>query len=119
MFGGCAYVLLELAYRKRSHVSMFLAGGTCFLFIHKICNGTVKLCNIFTKCIAGSCIVTAVELFYGTIFNRCHNVWDYSSVPFNFKGQICLPFSLIWAGITFPAMKLGEMLDKGLDKIEK
>ena len=31
--GGCAYMGLELLWRGRSHGSMFVAGGTCFLLI--------------------------------------------------------------------------------------
>ena len=31
--GGCAYMGLELLWRGRSHGSMFLLGGFCFLLI--------------------------------------------------------------------------------------
>ena len=31
--GGCAYMGLELLWRGRSHGSMFIAGGACFLLI--------------------------------------------------------------------------------------
>ena len=34
--GGGAYVGLELLYRGRSHISMFAAGGACFLLLGKI-----------------------------------------------------------------------------------
>ena len=53
--------------------------------------------------LCGAAIVSAVELAFGLVFNvrLGMNVWDYSTVPFNFMGQICLRFSLIWgfAGI--------------------
>ena len=32
------------------------------------------------------------------------NVWDYSNVPFNVMGQICLPFSIIWFFLSLPAI---------------
>ena len=34
--GGGTYVGLELLWRGRSHGSMFIAGGTCFLLIGQL-----------------------------------------------------------------------------------
>ena len=31
--GGCLYVVLELLWRGRSHWTMFLLGGVCFVLI--------------------------------------------------------------------------------------
>jgi uncharacterized membrane protein len=39
-------------------------------------------------------------------------MWDYSTLPFNILGQICLPFSLIWIVLSFPAIKIDEILTK-------
>ncbi|MDE6839119.1 MAG: putative ABC transporter permease, partial [Acutalibacter sp.] len=33
-------------------------------------------------------------------------VWDYSKMPLNLMGQVCLPYSLLWFGLTLPAMAL-------------
>ena len=33
LVGGFGYVALELLWRGRSHASMFLAGGICFLLL--------------------------------------------------------------------------------------
>ncbi|MBQ3003172.1 MAG: hypothetical protein IJD82_05525, partial [Clostridia bacterium] len=51
----------------------------------------------------------AVEFVTGLIVNHwLHlSVWDYSDVPLNLLGQICLPFSLVWFVITLPILKLG------------
>lgn len=51
----------------------------------------------------GAGIITGVELVFGLIFNRAlgMGVWDYSRVPLNLWGQICLPFTLIWLGFSF------------------
>ena len=39
-----------------------------------------------------------LELIFGIIFNinLGMNVWDYSDLPFNLFGQICLPFMIAW-----------------------
>ena len=59
-------------------------------------------------------MITAVELLTGIFFNLILNwkMWDYSLLPFNILGQICLPFSLIWIILSFPAIKINEMLAK-------
>ena len=89
--GGLGYVLLELIYRGRSHYSMFLAGGLCFLLLGKLEESRVPP---WARPLAG--LITLVELAVGLVFNRDHRVWDYRGVPLNFRGQVCLRFSLLW-----------------------
>ena len=62
--------------------------------------------------IFGSGIITAVELGFGLIINRSHEVWDYSAQPMNLLGQICLPFSLLWIPVSMGAMLLYEQLER-------
>jgi len=40
--GSSIYPALELLYRKKTHVSMAVAGGTSLCFINKVCNGPLK-----------------------------------------------------------------------------
>lgn len=114
LFGAGAYASLELISRRRTYFCMFLAGGTCFLLIQRICNQLLQRCRAITRCLAGSAVITAVELMFGLLFNRRHTVWDYSALPMNFRGQICLPFSLLWMLLALPAMKLGAWMARGL-----
>lgn len=47
----------------------------------------------------GSILITsALELLVGWLAEKLlhQRLWDYSTVPFNFKGYICLQFSLMW-----------------------
>ena len=37
------------------------------------------------------------------------DIWDYSNVPLNLLGQVCLPYSFLWMGISLPAMALCEL----------
>lgn len=43
-------------------------------------------------------IITLLEFVTGYIVNIQLNigVWDYSYLPYNFMGQICLPYSILW-----------------------
>jgi len=43
------------------------------------------------------------------------NVWDYSHIPLNFLGQICLPFSGAWFMLYFPAEYLCLALKRKLE----
>ncbi|MBS5343195.1 MAG: hypothetical protein KHX91_01295 [Clostridium sp.] len=110
--GSFIYPAIELLYRKKTHISMAVAGGTSLCFIHKICNGFFRKKNLAIKCIAGSFIITGVELATGLVVNVMmkKKVWDYSGLPLNIKGQVCLPFTVLWGLITIPALMICKLL---------
>ena len=61
----------------------------------------------------GSAVLTTVlEFITGCIVNLRFGlgVWDYSSVPFNLLGQVCLPFSIGWSMLTLPGLWMGRVL---------
>lgn len=55
---------------------------------------------------------TAAEYLMGLFYRRCWRVrfWDYSGLPFQVQGQICLPFSLLWGLLSLPMMLLVQPL---------
>ena len=107
--GGIAYVGIELLYRGYSHFSMFLAGGACFLLLGKL-NQTRPRLPLLLRGSMGTLIITSVELLTGLLFNRGYTIWDYRNTPFNFFGQICLPFCLMWFPLSLFAMWLYDKL---------
>ena len=106
--GSCAYPTLELLWRGRTHYSMAVAGGVCLTLIGRVCCGRLRRQGLLARCLMGSGIITGVELCTGLIVNRLMGlqVWDYSGMPLNILGQVCLPYSLLWCGLTLPAMAL-------------
>ena len=60
---------------------MAVAGGTSLCFINKVCNGLLKQKSLPVKCVAGSFIITGVELATGLVVNVMmkKKVWDYSN----------------------------------------
>ena len=110
--GGLLYVLIELAFRGRSHWTMFIVGGLCFWLIGLINEVIPWEMSFWKQCIIGAVIVTAVEFLAGCIINLGlgWNVWDYSNMPFNVFGQICLPFSMLWILISAVAIVLDDYL---------
>ena len=105
--GGLGYMGLELLWRGWTHRTMFFAGGTCFLLL-----GTLKNRPPWIKALAGAGIITAVELAAGLLVNRQYGVWDYRNAPFNFLGQICLPYCLLWIPVGLAGAEVYRLLDK-------
>ena len=60
----------------------------------------------------GSCIATVIEFISGLIINVWLglDVWDYSNLPLNVMGQICLPFSIIWFFMSLLCIVLDDYL---------
>ena len=106
--GGSAYVGMELLFRRRSHVSMFAAGGICFLLLGKIRD--LRLPAV-TKPLLGAAGITAVELRTGLLVNRDYRVWDYRKLPGNLMGQVCPGYTALWVPVSLGAMELYSWLD--------
>ncbi len=104
------YSGLELLWRRYTHWSMFLLGGLCFVLV-----GNLK--RQISHLILAAATVTALELGCGLLVNRRYQVWDYRHLPFNFRGQICLPFTLLWVPVSLAAMVLYGWADKKIDNV--
>lgn len=109
ILGGTVYVALECLWRGWSHISMFFAGGVCFLFLGRL--RKTKL-SLPVRAVAGGFLVTAVELVTGLLVNRGFDVWDYRHMRLNFLGQVCLPFTLLWMLLSVVGMGIDGFLEK-------
>lgn len=110
--GGVLYVLLELIWRGRSHWTMFLLGGICFVVLGLINEVLPWTMPLWSQVLIGAAIVTALEFLTGCIVNLWlgWGVWDYSGLPGNILGQICLQYCLLW----LPVSLIGIVLDDWL-----
>ena len=114
--GGSAYMGLELLWRGRSHGSMFVAGGLCFLLIGHLNHVRPRL-PLPLRAVVGAGIVTMVELAVGLVANRSFEVWDYRERAGNFLGQICPMFTLLWIPVSLMALGLHEVLHRRIDNL--
>ena len=105
---------LELLYRRRSHISMFGAGGLCYLLL-----GQMDRLSLPQSVRAGwsAGVITAVELLTGLMVNRDYQVWDYRDQPGNLFGQVCPRFTALWVPVGMAAMGMYRLVDGGLDKL--
>lgn len=110
--GGFLYVLLELIFRGRSHWTMFLVGGLCFWLIGLINEIIPWEMPLWKQCVIGAIIITSVEFVAGCLINirLGWQVWDYSNMPFNIFGQVCLPFAVLWFFLSAVGIVLDDYL---------
>ncbi len=96
--GGIAYIIIELLWRGYSHWSMFVLGGLCFVAIGMLNEHYTYEIPLILQMFFGAFLVTLLEFIFGCVLNLWLglNVWDYSNLPYNILGQICLPYSLLW-----------------------
>ncbi len=107
IIGGISYFFIEILWRGYSHITMFILGGLCFTLIGLINEhySIFKISLLIQQSI--SClIITILELIFGLILNIWLglDIWDYSNLKFNFMGQICLKYSMLWFFLSLPAI---------------
>ena len=92
--------------RIRTDASVFLAGALGYPALEilwrvnrDLARGSLGL-RLLTSC----GIITLTELLFGAVFNIWlgMDVWDYSDLPCQFLGQICLPYALLWGLLSLP-----------------
>ena len=86
----------------------FLNGPVCpiygfgvvglFLLMDTVSTRNLQTLSLWKIFICGALLATLIELIGGWILDRSFHVrlWDYRDKPFNFRGYICLEFSIIW-----------------------
>lgn len=119
--GGLLYYVLEIIWRGYSHWTMFVLGGLCFYLIGEINEYLPWEMTLYKQIMIGDSIVTTLEFVTGCIVNLWlkWDVWDYSSLPFNLFGQICLLYVLLWVPVVLIAIFLDDWIRYFLFKEEK
>ena len=113
LIGAAGYSAIEVLWRGFTHWTMCLCGGFCFVLIYFL-NIYFSQESIFYRGFVGAIIITATELVVGVMVNIVlgWHVWDYSKVPFNFIGQICLPYTLLWFFLCIPVLWICTGIDR-------
>lgn len=115
--GWCVEVVFHAMKAHRLVNRGFLNGPVCpvygfgvvlvFAAVHLIVDrsgGSLEDVNIITLFPIGVFLTTAVELLGGFMLDKTFHArwWNYSNEKYNFRGYICLKFSLIWGvGVVF------------------
>lgn len=110
--GGLIYSIIEILYRGYTHWTMVIVGGLAFYLIGCINEYIEWDMPLYGQMAVGTAIITILEFIAGIIVNIIFgwDVWDYSNVPLNILGQICLPFCVIWFFLSLPAIIADDYL---------
>ena len=109
--GSIGYRMIEVLWRGRTHWTMGICGGVCFLFIY-VSELVHRRRRLAVRALISTVWVTAVEFFSGLLINRVFRlgVWDYSGMRFNLCGQISLIYSILWYFLCIPAHLLCRII---------
>lgn len=110
--GGLIYIGIELTFRGRSHWTMFLLGGICFVVLGLINQVIPWEVPLYQQILIGDTIVTVLEFITGCIVNIWlgWGIWDYSHLSGNVMGQICPLFCVIWLPVCLAGILLDDWL---------
>lgn len=116
LIGGVTYAMIEIMWRGNTHWTMVLLGGLCFLTLYKLF-GYMSNYSLLEKCVLGAIVITTLEFVVGCIVNLVFhmNVWNYSRMPLNLSGQICILYSTLWGFLCIPINFIADKIKKVAD----
>ena len=106
--------ILELFYRSLTRKKVVNPGFMIGCFVPLYGFGAIIMCMVFkllevltpavklsSMFILSAILLTILEYITGIILLKFFNLklWDYSEYKFNYKGIICLRFSIIWGSL--------------------
>ena len=108
-WGGTAYYFLEVVWKllreepERISWTMLVVAVILCIPVERCGAELPWSCPLWLQGLACAALVTAVEFAAGLVLNLWLglDIWDYSHLPFNLMGQICLQFFLVWWGLCF------------------
>lgn len=100
--GWCTEVAFAAVRQKKFVNRGFLNGPLCPIYGIGVTAVVVLLepytSNLPVLYLTSAFLVTVLEYITGALLEKVfhHKWWDYSGMPLNIKGYVCIPFSLIW-----------------------
>lgn len=110
--GWCVEVGYAYKHQRKFVNRGFLFGPLCPIY------GFCSIClislldsfksNTFILFIMATLLTSFIEYFTGYLLEKIFKkkYWDYTEDPFNLHGRICLPFSLMWGGVSVLCVKV-------------
>lgn len=104
VWGGAVYYLMEVAFKtatghpERIHWTMLVLAIILSMVLERCGSEFPWEWTLPLQALICTVAITATELVAGLVLNIWLglDVWDYSTLPFNFMGQICLWYSMLW-----------------------
>lgn len=113
LVGFCVYITIEVCFRGYSYPAMGLCGGVILLMVDMI-NETISWdMDILLQGAIGAVIATLFEFIIGCVCIRFGfaQMWDYTNIPLNYRGIICLPYSLAWIPVSIAGIFIADAIN--------
>lgn len=124
--GWCTEVAFAATKEKTFVNRGFLNGPICPIYGFGVVSVAALLSPYKSQMIllyvASIIVVTALEWLTGFVLEKIfHNKWwDYSDMPFNLNGYVCLLFSLIWGAACVTIVKwIHPLIAKGINVVPR
>lgn len=111
--GGLTYGGIELIYRQKTYLLMLICGGIAILLLDKLNDYISWDMDILLQGCIGSVVITGMEFIIGNLYlaGFVPKMWDYSNMWMNYKGIVCIPFSLLWILLSIGAIFLADSIN--------
>ena len=111
--GFFGYAGIELLYRHYTYILMAICGGIAIVLLDRINDEISWDLDILIQGSIGSLIITGMEFIIGELYLRgiLPKMWDYTTMPLNYKGIVCLPFSLAWVALSIVAIVIADWIN--------
>lgn len=112
-FGMTTYMFIEQLYRNYTFLIMGICGGLAVVLLDKLNNYISWDMDILIQGCIGSALITLMEFIIGNLYiiGVLPKMWDYSNTFMNYKGIICLPFSLLWILLSIIAIIVADSIN--------
>lgn len=119
LIGFCLYITIEVCFRGYSFVLMGICGGIIFILLDCINEVLPWETDLLIQGGIGSAMITLTELIVGEglKYLGLPQMWDYSNLPINFDGVICLPYSLLWVLVSIIGIIVADAINYYVFKI--
>lgn len=117
LLGAVSYCAVEMLWRGRTCAGMGVTGGVCmaaFCALRRRHRG-----SLLSLCLRGGLMITMAELIYGMLWNKDRETWDYSHLPLNWRGQICMRYFMLWCLLCIPMYGAARLLERHLRFIDR
>lgn len=111
--GFTTYITMEVLFRGYSFPLMGLCGGIAIVILDKINDRISWDMDVIIQGLLGSLLITLFELIVGEISLHGYlpAMWDYSNLPFNYRGIICFPFSVLWIFVSIFGIMVADAIN--------
>lgn len=113
ILGFSLYCGIEILFRNQSYRVSGLMGMVALLLLDGINDRISWDIPLVVQCGMGGLLITLMELLVGLADKFIWHIgmWDYSNIPLNFMGVICVPFTIAWCFLSVVGILVADSIN--------